>query len=130
MTLRNCLLLLSLVGLFSCVEVADNSGAAAYKEHCASCHGMNGEGLGNYIPPLYEADYLIEHENELACIIKYGLNEQITVNGVVYSQPMGGLTQLDDAEVTNLINFIRQKWMGKEPNLSIKEVSDQIASCD
>jgi mono/diheme cytochrome c family protein len=130
MTLRNFLLLLILSLASACVNVVDNSGEASYNKHCAGCHGADGEGLGNYIPPLKDADFLIENENQLACIIKYGIDETILVNGTEYTQPMGGLSQLDNAEVTNLINFIRKKWMNKEAALTIQEVSDQIAACE
>ncbi len=132
MTLKNYLLLLSLslLAVSSCVSVADNSGKASYKRHCASCHGTEGEGLGNYIPPLQKADYLKEHEEELACIIKYGLKGEIEVNGVTYSQPMGGIAQMDNAELTNLINYIRKEFLNKKSKLRLKEVGEQLAACD
>lgn len=124
------LLSLSLVLISSCVSVVDNSGAASYKRHCASCHGSEGEGLGNYIPPLQNADYLREHEDELTCIIKYGIKGEIVVNGVTYSQPMGGISQMDNAELTNLINYIRKEFLQKKKKLQLKEVGDQLAACE
>lgn len=132
MTLKNYLLVLglSLLAISSCVSIADNSGKASYKRHCASCHGAEGEGLGNYIPPLKNADYLKEHELELACIIKYGLKGEIQVNGVSYSQPMGGIAQMDNAEVTNLINYIRKEFLDKKKKLRLQEVGEQLAACE
>lgn len=130
MTFVNFLSLFSCLLVVSCVNVVDNSGKSSYQKHCSGCHGVNGEGLGTYIPPLRNADYLKEHHEQLACIIKYGISGEIVVNGITYSQPMGGITELDDAEMTNLINYIRAEFLNNNEALSVMDVSNQIANCN
>ena len=34
----------------------------SYESHCASCHGVEGEGLKDLIPPLANADWLAENQ--------------------------------------------------------------------
>ena len=123
-------LALSLIVLSSCLNLKDNSGAASYQQHCAACHGVQGEGLGSYIPPLRDADYLKSNQNDLSCIIKYGMNAEIEVNGKLYSQPMGGITELDEAEITNIINYIRKEYLAQSENLRIEDIEEQLRKCD
>ena len=70
----------------------------------------DGTGLTGNIPPLAGADYLTKQSDRLACIIRYGIQEPIVVNGVTYETPMEGVPQLTDTEVTNVINYINHAW--------------------
>lgn len=84
----------------------------------------DGTGLEGNIPPLARADYLAKNPDKLACIIRYGLEEEIKVNGRTYNQPMAGISQLSDVEITNIINYINQAWgneLGYYPNSKTTE---------
>jgi mono/diheme cytochrome c family protein len=116
-----CLLLaLGLLALPSCFTNKQNQGERLYGQHCASCHGEQGEGIGQLIPPLAGSDYVAQHSGQLACIVRNGLNGPITVNGVAYNQLMLGVQdttthhQLSPAQITNLLNFIEGHW-GNRP---------------
>lgn len=50
-----------LLGLFACEQPnAYGDGAMLYEKHCANCHGDQGEGLEELIPPLAQADALMQ----------------------------------------------------------------------
>ncbi len=114
------LALLTLFALPACFTNKQNQGARLYEQHCASCHGEQGEGIGQLIPPLADSDYLAQHPNQLACIVRNGLKGPIKVNGVDYDQLMLGVQdtathhQLSPAQITNLLNFIESHW-GNHP---------------
>jgi mono/diheme cytochrome c family protein len=114
------LLLAGLLALPSCFTNKQNQGERLYGQHCASCHGEQGEGIGQLIPPLAGSDYLAQHPGQLACIVRVGLKGPITVNGVGYNQLMLGVQdttthhQLSPAQITNLLNFIESHW-GNHP---------------
>ena len=63
-------------------------GRGLYNQHCANCHGMDGEGLEQLIPPLAKSDYLMEQIDRAVCQIPNGVTGEIKVNGVVYNQEM------------------------------------------
>jgi mono/diheme cytochrome c family protein len=114
------LVLLALLALPGCFSSTKHQGERLYVQHCSGCHGEQGEGLGQLIPPLAGSDYLAQHAGQLACIVRYGLNGPIVVNGVAYNQLMLGVQdttthrELSPAQVTNLLNFIEGHW-GNRP---------------
>jgi mono/diheme cytochrome c family protein len=111
---------LALLALPSCFTNKQHQGERLYVQHCSGCHGEQGEGLGQLIPPLAGSDYLARHPSQLACIVRYGLKGPIVVNGVDYNQLMLGVQDttthrdLSPAQVTNLLNFIEGHW-GNHP---------------
>jgi mono/diheme cytochrome c family protein len=114
------LALFGLLALPSCFTNKQHQGERLYVQHCSSCHGEQGEGIGQLIPPLAGSDYVAQHSGQLACIVRVGLNGPITVNGVGYNQLMLGVQdttthhQLSPAQITNLLNFIESHW-GNHP---------------
>lgn len=115
--LLSALALLALPGCFSSTK---HQGERLYGQHCSGCHGEQGEGLGQLIPPLAGSDYLAQNSGRLACIVRNGLNGPIVVNGVPYNQLMLGVQdttthrELSPAQVTNLLNYIESHW-GNHP---------------
>ena len=118
--LRLPLLLASLLALPGCFTNKGHQGERLYGQHCASCHGEQGEGIGQLVPPLAGADYLAQHSGQLACIVRQGLKGPIVVNGVPYNQWMLGVQdttthrKLSPAQITNLLNYIESHW-GNHP---------------
>lgn len=90
----------------------------------------DGSGLVGNIPPLAGADYLAKNQDKLACIIRYGMEGEIVVNGKTYKQPMAGIKQLSDAEIANVINYINTAWGNDLPYMQITSVQEQLKACD
>lgn len=70
----------------------------------------DGSGLRGLIPPLNQADYLTRHPQKVACLIRNGMKGPIMVNGQEYNQEMPGYPDLTEAQVANIINYIRNSW--------------------
>lgn len=104
-------------------------GKVLYDKHCASCHGANGEGLKLLIPPVHSADYISNNPAYLACIIRYGVKGDITVNGKEYTGNMLGLNKLEDDEIRDIVNFINVEWNGADEDYSLKEIRKQLDQC-
>lgn len=119
--------LLFLFLLSSCAE--GPSGESLYLGQCASCHGKEGEGLGQLIPPLANSDFIAEDKGNLSCIILNGLDGPIVVNGITYNGTMPGMPKLTKAEIVNLINYIHQKWYKEKPLKTIPEVANEMNEC-
>ena len=103
-----------------CFTNKGHQGERLYGQHCAGCHGEQGQGIGQLVPPLAASDYLAGHRAQLACIVRQGLNGPITVNGVGYNQLMLGVQDtathrhLSPAQITNLLNYVESHW-GNHP---------------
>ena len=74
-------------------------GEQLYRTHCSNCHQAEGTGLGRLIPPLAQSDYMLADIDRTLCLIKNGLQGEITVNGEAYQQPMPANEALRDLEI-------------------------------
>ena len=53
------------------------NGSLIYNDFCYRCHGMNGTGQNNLIPPLKSSDYLLKNISLSIAGLKYGLKGEI-----------------------------------------------------
>lgn len=127
--LRILVLLLLICTLVSCEQQPYQMGERLYKVHCSNCHMDNGEGLLALIPPLLESDYLAPNRDQLACMIRNGLQDTIVVNGKTYAEQMVGNTQLNEIQITNVLNYVLQKWGNNIPPFTFEEVQKSLAGC-
>lgn len=101
-----------------------------YQKNCASCHGDQGQGLGELIPPLAGADFLAKNRHRLPCIVRQGLQDSILVNGKKYEQPMAGVAHLSDIEITNLLNYVNHAWGNDNGVYQLEEVRALLKQCE
>jgi mono/diheme cytochrome c family protein len=114
----------------ACQTKTFSIGQESYNNKCANCHGQNGEGLNGLIPPLANSDYLKKNKDQIACIIKNGLNGEIQVNGIKYEQAMPAASnRLTAADIANIINFIQNEWGNNNGEISLPEVQSQLDGC-
>ena len=121
--------LLATAGHYACQEETYVQGKAIYEYKCANCHMSSGEGLLGNIPPLAGADWLRDHRAEIACVIRYGYEDSIFVNGIGYSAKMAGHPELSDTEITNVANYLLTAWYNEYAPLSPAEVEEGLAAC-
>ena len=77
-----------------------------YKSYCANCHMDTGEGLGALIPPINGVEYLAKNHDRLPCLVRYGLQDSIVVNGKSYAEQMPPADKLSDIDITNVLNYV------------------------
>ncbi len=107
----------------------EHPGYTVYKNECAQCHGTNGEGIRDLIPPIADADFAKENFDSLACWLKNGLNRPITVNGKQYDQPMYP-SKLNDVQIANVINFIEKEYLHTGKKVSSATVRESLNGCN
>jgi Cytochrome c, mono- and diheme variants len=105
-------------------------GEILYEVHCANCHQPGGGGLIGNIPPLAGSDWLVQQRSEIACIIRYGMQGPIEVNGLPYQGIMPGNKTLSDTEITNITNYILKAWGNELPSVNPQTVSQELKACE
>jgi len=123
-------LLISFFALLNCNQKPYAHGKIMYENFCVNCHMEDGSGLIGNIPPLAGADYLTKNADQLACIIRYGIAGEISVNGKKYTTPMAGVPQLTDVEIANIINYINHEWGNDNGYTTITEVQEHLKNCN
>ena len=130
-----CILSGFALGLASCQSEDEikrqkyiTEGILLYKNNCANCHQPNGEGLAALYPPLANSDYLA-NKTSVICLIRYGQQGPIVVNGKHYNRPMPAQPQLSDLEVAEIATYIYNEW-GKETTVTdVKTVTPILKNC-
>jgi mono/diheme cytochrome c family protein len=105
------------------------SGQQLYERHCSNCHQTDGTGLGRVYPPLARADYLHANFEQTLCLMRYGIQGEITVNGKTYNQPMPGIPLLTDLEIAEIATYIYNSWGNKHGLVDVKQASKVLMNC-
>lgn len=103
-------------------------GILVYKNNCANCHQNKGEGLAALYPPIANSDYLA-NKKSVICLIRYGQQGPIKVNGKTYNRPMPAQPQLSDLEVAELVTYIYNQWGNETKLTSVKKITPVLKEC-
>lgn len=105
-------------------------GQVLYQKYCSNCHQANGKGLGRLYPPLDQSDYMDQHFEEVVCLVKYGSESRLVVNGVEYTIAMEGIPRLSDLEVAEIVTYIYNTWSHRKGLAEVTEVTKLLSTCN
>jgi len=105
------------------------NGKMLYDQHCQNCHNANGNGLGKLIPPLTDSIFLKKNKSLLACIIRHGLNDSITVNTTIYHEQMPGNHELSDIDIAQIVTYITNSFGNKQGFYDVSNAGNDLKNC-
>ncbi|AZD66943.1 Cytochrome c, mono-and diheme variants [Pseudomonas chlororaphis] len=89
----------------------DSPGAHTYVTRCASCHGLDGQGQAEWMPPLAGATSALAKENASAINITLNGSQRVVAAGVPDAYRMPAFReQLSDREIAEVLTFVRGTW--------------------
>lgn len=92
------------------------NGFVIYKNTCATCHGMDGNGIEYVAPPLRGSEYVEGAPDRLAMIILNGLEGPVHINGKLYnfngSMP-GFRNKYTDRQIADIIKYLHNAYVTK-----------------
>ncbi|MCU0749617.1 MAG: ThuA domain-containing protein [Akkermansiaceae bacterium] len=106
-------------------------GLAIYNKTCIACHGPEGKGVPGAFPPLDGAPMPVGDPSIPIRIIMHGLQGPIEVLGQKYNVPMAALGELKDAEIADVLTYVRQSWTNDASAVdekTVKQVRAKYAS--
>jgi mono/diheme cytochrome c family protein len=104
-------------------------GKRLYLLHCSNCHQQDGSGLARLYPPLKNSDYLENHEEQVICSIKYGQSGELTINNMVFNQPMPSNPRLTHLEIAEITTYVYSTWGPKKKLFTHQEVGRILDEC-
>jgi len=129
--------------LFSCTSGSENTttyspkfqqyyvqGEVLYKKYCSNCHQINGKGLRRLFPPIDQSDFMDNNLTEVICIIKYGKQGSLLVNGIDYNMVMKGNPALTELEVAEIATYIYNTWSNQRGLIDVMDVSKILSTCN
>jgi len=100
-------------------------GENLYVQHCASCHGQQGSGVGGAFPPLAGAEWVTGDEDTTIRILLHGLQGRIEVDGRTYSNVMPAFgRRLSDEEIAALLSYVRSSWGNEAEAVASEDVAE------
>ncbi len=97
-------------------------GKEVYTAQCMSCHMEAGEGIESVYPPLAKSDYLAADKKRAIEQVLHGATGEMKVNGKTYDGVMTGFDMLTDAEVSDVLNYVRNSFGNKGAAVTPEEV--------
>jgi len=97
-------------------------GAAVYARTCIACHQPTGMGLPPVFPPIANAPIVVGNPELPIKFILQGLMGPITVGGTTYNSMMPPVAGVTDADVADVLTFVRQSFGNKGNPVSADQV--------
>lgn len=93
-------------------------GFLLYNTYCGTCHGMDGKGLENLAPPLYQSEYVDGPAERMVLVMLNGLTGPITVHGEIYEggAAMPGIKNnpdITDERIMDILAYIKNGFTSK-----------------
>jgi len=88
-------------------------GQTVFQSTCVVCHQKNGSGVPALNPPLIKTKYVLGEKAQLVQIVLKGLNQPIEVEGQTYNNVMPSFAQLTDAQIADVLTYVRNSFGNK-----------------
>lgn len=123
-------LIVAVCWLTQCTAPSFKRGRLLYETACSQCHGIHGEGLGELMPPLENADYLRLYPDSIPCLIRRGYTGAMMVNGKIYDlQDMPPHPDLSDIDIVNIVNYIHNAFGNAGWYLTPERADSLLSRC-
>jgi len=101
------------------------AGQKIYTASCSSCHGAAGAGVPGTFPPLaHNPAVTAADPKEVIHIVAYGRSGPLQVNGQTFNGQMPAWSgTLSNADIANVITFIRNSWGNSASAVSEAQVA-------
>ena len=97
-------------------------GATVYARTCIACHQPTGLGLPPVFPPLANAPIVAGNPELPVKFILQGLMGPITVNGMTYNSMMPPVAGVSDADIADVLTYVRQSFGNKANAVTADQV--------
>jgi mono/diheme cytochrome c family protein len=102
-------------------RISMDSGKVVYAGLCQVCHQMDGLGISSLNPPL-TGKQVIGEKTKLITIVIRGLATHQEIEGQSYPNVMPGNPDMNDAEIADVLTYIRNSFGNKASSVKVSEV--------
>lgn len=105
-------------------DITAHPGHDVYTLHCLPCHQADGNGVPGMYPTLHDTEWVNGDTETLISIVLHGMDEEIEVNGEVFSMVMAPLPHLTDLEVADVLNYVRKRFGTADGSITPEQVGE------
>lgn len=100
-----------------------SAGHQTYLNVCAGCHGPDGEGIPHTMPALTSNTTVkLEDPTNILLATLQGIEAKRLPDGALAGMP-GFASRLDDDQIADLANYLRQRWGGQAADITAPQVA-------
>ena len=81
-----------------------------YLQYCQACHGADGRGQGDSLPPLANNRVLPRAPEYVAAVILFGLQGEFQSQGRTFTGVMPAQPALSDKAIASVVNYLLVSW--------------------
>ncbi|MBS1661252.1 MAG: cytochrome c [Bacteroidetes bacterium] len=96
-------------------------GKQVYLEQCLACHQVDGAGVQGMNPPLVKTKFVLGDKNTLVKIVLNGM-QGVEVEGEEYHGVMAPHSDLTDAQIADVLTYVRNSFGNKAKAVTAAEV--------
>lgn len=96
-------------------------GKQVYLEQCLACHQVDGLGVQGMNPPLVKTKFVLGDKNALVKIVLNGM-QGVEVEGEEYHGVMAPHADLTDAQIADVLTYVRNSFGNKAKAVTAAEV--------
>lgn len=85
-------------------------GEKLYQLYCLTCHQKSGSGVPHMNPPLVKTTWVLGDKNKLITWVLKGSSQSIPIDGKTYSNNMPAQNYLKDAQVADVLTYVRNSF--------------------
>ena len=104
------------------VKASIARGEKLYQQYCLSCHQKSGNGVPRMNPPLVKTTYVLGDKTKLISWVLKGATESIPIDGKTYSNNMPPQNYLKDAQVADVLTYVRNSFGNQASAITPAEV--------
>ena len=109
------------------VGVPNRAGEQLYVGLCAGCHGIAGEGQPHSSVPLnINTTAMFDDPITLVRVINEGVQERNLARGERMQTMPGFADRLDNRQMADLMNYLRQRWGGRAGDVTPSDIEDDL----
>ena len=97
-------------------------GATAYMDYCVSCHRADGQGAARIYPALAGNSAVLSDDPTSLIRITLDGGHMAATAGEPFAFAMPAFDRLGDADIAQMLSFVRQAWGNQAPAVSVKQV--------
>lgn len=102
-------------------------GKVVYTTNCLPCHQEDGSGVPHLNPPLTPNDWVAGAKPRLINLVLHGSQGQVVIDGDRWSNSMPANTHLTDAQIADVLTYVRHSFGNNAGAISAAEVKAERA---
>lgn len=104
------------------LKISMDSGKVIYTAQCLTCHQADGLGVSYMNPPLGGSKRVLGDKKVLIEIVIKGLSSHEEIDGKKYQNVMPAHPDMTDAEIADVLTYIRRSFGNKVAAVKIADV--------